>query len=438
MLRTASAPFHLSPAIGRALTLSPTLLINERVNDMWARGETVYHLGFGESRFPVHPIIQDALRANVHRKSYLAGQGLAELRQVVAAFYSRHLNMAISPAQIMTGPGSKSIIYALQAALQADLLLPTPCWVSYGPQARLLGKPVYAIPAAADEGFPLTIEALDATVRPTQGENKILLITSPNNPTGQMYGPGFLAQLADYCRSANIAVISDEIYALVAHSHTEHRSLAHYYPEGTIALGGLSKHLSLGGWRLGTAVLPDTEQGRQLMMALRVVAGEIWSTPTGPIQYAGITAYGEDPEISAYIDECSRLHEVRTQYLWGQLTALGIPSERPDGAFYMFPRFDRWREPLARLGVTTSTELAEYLLEQYRIATLPGTAFNVPAETLCLRLASSYLDMETDEQAQAILNAWRADPDPERLLAEDHPATNEALRRFGEFVGSLD
>ena len=108
-----------------------------------------------------------------------------------------------------------------------------------------------------------------------------------------------------------------------------------------------------------------------------------------------------------------------------------------DGAFYLFPSFDRWRAPLAKRGVHTSDDLVAYLLEHYQLAALPGTAFGAPAEQLSLRLATSYLDMETDDDAAAVLAAYRANPDPGTLMADHHPATQEALSRLSEFVRSL-
>jgi aspartate aminotransferase len=437
-MTTSTSPlFQLAAPVRHRLEPSPTLYINERVNAMWAAGETVYHLGFGESRFPVHPKIASALRNNADQKSYLAGLGLFDLRKAAAKFYSRKLNMAINPEQLIIGPGSKPLYFIIQMALEADLFLPTPSWVSYGPQAQLIHKPVYHIPSAADAGYPLTIDAIDATLRQSSNPSKILLLNSPNNPTGQMFEPAFLAQLADYCRANGVMVLSDEIYSLVPHGHRDHVSMAHYYPEGTVVLGGLSKHLSLGGWRLGVAILPDTAAGQGLMAALRVIAGEIWSSPTGPVQYAAVVAYNDEDDIDAYIDECAQIHAIRTQYLWRQLDALGVPCAQPDGGFYVFPTFNRWREPLARLGITTSPQLAAHLLETYQISSLPGTAFGVDARELSLRLASSYLDMETDEKAQQLLDAYRANPDPAKLMAEHHPNTMEAVRRLAGFVQSL-
>ena len=430
--------FQLSPAVHEKQAPSPTLAINERVNALWGAGQTVYHLGFGESRFPVHPTIQAALHANVDQRSYLAGLGLRDLRSAVAGFYSRHYGLAVNADQVIIGPGSKPLYFIIQLALEADLLLPTPSWVSYGPQAQLLQRRVYQIPANADENYPLTIAALDQTVRQSDNPAKILLLNSPSNPTGQMFAPAFLAQLADYCRQRGIMVLSDEIYSLVPHGRQAHVSMACYYPEGTVVLGGLSKHLSLGGWRLGVAILPDTAAGQRLMQALRIIAGEVWSSPTGPVQYAAVTAYRADEAIDAYIAECAAIHAIRTQYLWQQLGALGVPCAQPDGGFYVFPTFNRWRSALADLGIHTSPQLANYLLDTYQLSSLPGTAFGVGAHELSLRLASSYLDMETDEKAQQLLDAYRANPDPETLMADHHPNTQEAVGRLHTFVARLN
>lgn len=437
MTSATSQRFKLATAVRHRLEPSPTLYINERVNAMWASGETVYHLGFGESRFPVHPHIRAALSENAHQKSYLAGLGLQELRAAAANFYSRKLGFDVKTEQLIIGPGSKPLYFILQMALDADLLLPTPSWVSYGPQAQLLHKPVYQIPSDADANYPLTIDAIDATMHQSDNPAKILLLNSPNNPTSQMFKPDFLEQLANYCRDNNVIVLSDEIYSLVPHGHREHVSIARYYPEGTVVLGGVSKHLSLGGWRLGTAILPDSEEGRTLMRALRIIASELWSSPTGPVQYAAVVAYSDEDDIDAYIDECAAIHAIRTQYLWQKLSDAGVPCAQPDGGFYVFPTFNRWRSSLAKLGITTSPELARYLLETYQISSLPGTAFGVDAYELSLRFASSYLDMETDDKAQRLLDLYRANPDPTKLMAEHHPNTQEAVHRLCTFVQGL-
>ncbi|MCP4166642.1 MAG: aminotransferase class I/II-fold pyridoxal phosphate-dependent enzyme [Chloroflexi bacterium] len=199
----------------------------------------------------------------------------------------------------------------------------------------------------------------------------------------------------------------------------------------------MSKHLSLGGWRLGVAILPATKPGAQVMRAVRTIASETWSATTSPVQYAAMLAYSGHPDIIQYIDECANIHGIRTQYLWRGLTNIGIRCPQADGAFYLFPDFDRWREPLSALGIHTSAQLAVHLLETYQLATLPGSVFGSPPSQLSLRLSSSYLDMETNEQAEAVLTAYRSQIEPEQLMCEHHPNMNKALSRFQLFVENL-
>ncbi|RME84143.1 MAG: aminotransferase class I/II-fold pyridoxal phosphate-dependent enzyme [Caldilineae bacterium] len=434
-------PFRFSPAGLRGLEASATLVINEKVNEMWAQGKEVYHLGFGESRFPVHPKIAEALRQHAYQHSYLPSQGLLEVRELVAEFYESRFRLPVSPDRIIIGPGSKALLHALMQALDGELLLPTPSWVSYQPQAHLVHKEVNWIPSSPAQDFALTIEALQEAMERSErawGNPEILLINSPNNPTGRMFTAEFLQELAEFCREEGLTVLSDEIYGLVTHGVRKHYAMARYYPEGTVTLGGLSKHLSLGGWRLGVAIMPGNRAGAQLLKAVRTIASETWSATTAPVQYAAKLAYGGDPDIEAYIDECARIHAIRTRYLWQGLRELGIRCPEPHGAFYLFPDFARWREPLAALGIRTDQQLAMHLLDVYRLATLPGSAFGAPPEQLTLRLSSSYLDMETYERSEAVLAAYRANPDPESFMREHHPNMNEALYRFRLFVQSLE
>ncbi|MCP4359937.1 MAG: aminotransferase class I/II-fold pyridoxal phosphate-dependent enzyme [Chloroflexi bacterium] len=442
MKTTSQSPIHFSPVM-QNLKTSPTLAINERVQELWAEGEQVYHFGFGESRFPVHPKMQAALAANAHQKSYLPGRGLPALREQIAAFYSVQLGMAVSSEQVIVGPGSKSLMYALRMALDGALILPTPAWVSYAPQSHLLNRPVYRIPASPRDGYALTMDAVQETVEQVAEEAKILLITSPNNPTGHMFEAAFLSELADFCRQEGIVVLSDEIYSLVPHGQKPHISLVRYYPEGTIVLGGLSKYLSLGGWRLGVGILPKSEDGRILMQNLHAIASEIWSTPTAPVQYAALTAYSDDPDIANYIAECAAIHAARTQHLWSWLVELGISCPQPEGGFYLISNFDRWREPLAQRDVHTSLDLAKYLLDNYHIATLPGSAFGTPERDLSLRIATSYVDMETDEAAEKILEVWRQEAtsstrEGEQFMTQNHPHMAAAISRFQQFIQDLE
>ncbi len=408
---------------------------------MWRDGQQVYHLGFGESRFPVHPKIAQALRDNAHQHQYLPSVGVRALREKIAHFYEARFNLPTSPEQVIVGPGSKSLIYALLLALDGELLLPTPSWVSYQPQAHLVGKRVNWIPATPEEGWKLKLPAIAESVenaRQAWGNPGIVLLNSPNNPTGGMLTPSFIKDFAQFARKQSLVTLSDEIYGLVGHGQIQHRTIAHDYPEGTVVLGGLSKHLSLGGWRLGVAIFPSSQAGTETLQAVRAIASEIWSTPAAPVQFAALAAYSMDPDIWDYIQLCTHLHAIRTQWLWRHLSEMGIRTPQPQGAFYLFPDFGRWRDPLARLGIHTDVQLAMFLLDRFHIATLPGSVFGAPAQALALRLSASYLDMETETKAQNLVDTALTGVDDATLLQNFHPTMNAAIKQFERFIDSLE
>ncbi len=427
----------LNPVV-RGRALSSSLLINESVTRLWARGERVLQMGIGESRFAVHPKLQAALSSSATQRSYLPARGLPSLCEVIAEYYTDKLALPIAPHQVIIGPGSKALIYALQVALDADLYLPTPSWVSYAPQAQLLNKSVFNIPSKVAEDYRFDLNEFDRLIRAAGKSRKLLIINSPNNPTGQMFDEHFLAELAEYCRKENVLVLSDEIYSLIEHGEVRHCSIATYYPEGTFILGGLSKHLSLGGWRLGVAVVPDTRAGERVMSALQVIASEIWSCVASPVQYAAITAYSGDPEIEAHIEKCSAIHGIRTRFLHKRLSELGIQCTDPQGAFYITANFDHLSAELERSGIRGSPELAKHLLDTHSIATLPADSFGIPEETLSLRLATSYLDMEKDSDSERLLELYAAGVgEGEFVSRAHHPNMHAVIEGFAEFIDSV-
>jgi len=417
---------------------SSTLTINEQVKARWANGERLLHLGFGESRFAVHKKLRSALCEHSVEKSYLPSKGYAPLCESVARYYGDKLKLDFESSLVMIGPGSKALIYALQLALKADLFLPTPSWVSYAPQADLLGNRHFYIPQSNQLGFEFELSALDALVKASGNERKLLIINSPNNPTGQMYSTEFLEELAKYCRQQKILIISDEIYGLVQHGKIEHHSIATFYPEGTLVLGGLSKHLSIGGWRIGVALLPNTPSGRKLMAALEVIASEIWSSVATPVQFAAQVAYSNDDDIETYIKTCTAIHGVRTQFLYSGLTKLDIRCAYPNGAFYLAASFDHWKPQLKLLGIQTSAQLASYLLDTHDLATLACDSFGMASDQMTLRLASSYLDMERDEDSQRLIDLFESNIDHDVFMSrQHHPNMHAALDGFELFVRGL-
>jgi aspartate/methionine/tyrosine aminotransferase len=430
-----------STAVKQQIKMSATLAINTKVNHLMANGHQVYHLGFGESRFPVHPRILAAFRQHATERSYLPVAGLPELRSCVADFYTRKLRIEASADRVMIGSGSKCLLFAAFQALEGDIILPSPSWVSYESQAHLSGKQVFWVPTSLAEGYRLTPKRLLAGLKDAReaGQSPTLLVlNTPNNPSGVMYPAELLSDLADVARSQGLIVVSDEIYALTAYGDVPHASMANYYPEGTIITGGLSKHLSLGGWRVGVAILPSGELGRDLLNTMMAVASTIWTTAASPAQYAALLAFSDDPDIEAYVTACATIHGYVTGYLFEQLSSVGIPCARPTGGFYIYPSFAPWRETLAKKhNIRNSQDLADFLLDEEHMATLPGSDFGADPADLTLRLSTSYLYALTDEDAERMLALYQTNPKRDQFLQEACPKVVEVGQRFKIFVDSL-
>ena len=396
-------------AMARELETSATLAMNEAVAKRRATGLQTIHLGFGEASFPLHPILRAELARAAAHTSYAPVLGLPALREAIAAYLRRTRGIAGSPAHVAVAPGSKPLLYALLHVLEGDVLLPVPSWVSYGPQARLAGRRVIDVPTDASDHHRLTPDVLDETLSRARREGanpRILLVNSPSNPTGSMFDAADAEAIANWARAEGMTLISDEIYAELAHGWRAHVSPARFYPEGCIVTGGLSKAFSAGGWRLGYAVLPATAEGNALMSALRAIASEVWSSATTPVQEAAIAAFGPNAELEAYVQRSARVHGYVASRLYETFVDLDIPCPRPAGAFYLYPDFAPLRGALNERGVTTSEELARYLLDEWGIATLPGTAFGEQPEMLRLRAATSMLYEPEGQLTTEEREAW--------------------------------
>lgn len=411
------------------LDFSPTLGVNERVRLARLEGREVFHLGFGQSPFPVHPAIRSALSANAGENRYLPAIGLPPLRSAVRHYYAAKLGLAPEEYQVVIGPGSKELIYDLQMAVGGDLLLPVPSWVSYAPQARLLGDRVIPIRTTLADGYHIRGESLEAAIHSARkaGLNpRKLILNYPNNPSGLTMRGERLAEIAEVCRRYQLLVISDEIYGLVDFSGG-HTSLACYYPEGTVVTGGLSKHLSLGGYRLGVALVPESLPG--LTAAAVRIASETWSCVSAPVQFAALAAYSGEESIEAYINSCTRVHALVSGFVRDCITEMGIEYPPLDGGFYLYPDFEIFREQMRDGGIAGSEALAVDLMEQVQVATLPGTAFGDDPENLRLRLAPC------DYDGQVALDGYAADPggSPESLVRRYCSRVWEACERIGDY-----
>ncbi len=421
---------------------SATMAINTKVSELRASGRPVYHLGFGEARFPVHPKILTAFHEHATARSYLPVAGLPELRARVADFYRQKFEFDVDARRVMVGCGSKTMLFAAMYSLEGDVLLPSPTWVSYDAQAVFAGKGITWIPTRLENNYCLTADGLKAGISAAKNAGQapgILVLTSPGNPSSSVYSPGLLAELAEVARQAELVVISDEIYALTTYSDVPYVSFAKYYPEGTVVTGGLSKHLSLGGWRLGVALMPPGNFGTDLFSYMRAIAGNVWTTAPAPIQYAATVAYSNDPDVNAYAETCTAVHGELTRYLYRALHALGVPTSKPEGGFYVYPSFAPWRKALAqRHNVRTSQDLSNFLLDEMQIASLPGSVFGADPQELTLRLSTSYLYGFTDEEGEAVLASYRKNLPTEQFIKEACPDVIEAGERFKQLINALN
>ncbi|MEZ5919709.1 MAG: aminotransferase class I/II-fold pyridoxal phosphate-dependent enzyme, partial [Alphaproteobacteria bacterium] len=323
-----------------AFELSPTLAANEMVKARRNAGQAVLHMGFGESPFPVHPRLLKALQKESHQKDYLPTIGLPDLREAVASYYERKTGLDTSQFDVIIAPGSKLILYALQMAIEGDLLMPVPSWVSYGPQARMLHRDIIKVPTVLDEaGFHIDPDKLRAVIHAARAEGKNpskLILNSPSNPTGLTIPEDELQAIARVCREEDIFIISDEIYGFITFDG-HYRSIAKYAPERTSVSSGLSKHLSLGGWRIGIGFIPKAVDGLHSLMSN--IASETWSCVPSPIQRAVIEAYRGHEDIEAHIRACTDIHGLMSTFIATGLRNLGIIAPPPQGAFYNYPDF---------------------------------------------------------------------------------------------------
>ena len=411
-----TAEFHPSVNLNlnvRGLGVSATLAINELSNELLAQGRPVFKLGLGQSPFPVPASVVGALREHAAAKDYLPVLGLPALRRAVAGYWQRWQGVSFSPDNIMIGPGSKELMFILQLVYYGDLVIPTPSWVSYAPQARIIGRQVHWLPTTRANRWKPTAEALDALCARDPGRPRLVILNSPANPHGYGFDEQELRALAEVARRHRLILLSDEIYGELDYNGA-HQSISRYYPEGTIVSSGLSKWCGAGGWRLGTFAFPDNLHW--LRQAMATVASETYTSVAAPIQHAAITAFQGGTELEDYLFQSRRILAALAGHHVAALRDAGVELDLPDGAFYLFPDFSPLAARLAGRGIRDSGTLCERLLEETGVATLPGEAFGRPAEELTLRLA--FVDFDGE---QALAAAARE--------ARDRPLDDAFLRR---------
>jgi aspartate aminotransferase len=416
----------------RGLGRSATVAINELSNRLIAEGRTIYKLGLGQSPFPVPTSVVQALRDNAHQKDYLESTGLKQLRQAIAEFHRRADGVPVDPDMVLVGPGSKELMFLLQVAFYGDLVLPTPCWVSYVPQAQIVGHRVSLVRTTFEAGWRLDATKLDRLCRADPGRPRMIVLNYPGNPDGQTYDATELQRIARVAKHYGLILLSDEIYGKL-HHRGEHVSVARFYPEGTIISSGLSKWCGAGGWRLGTFAFPG--RLRWLLEAMASVASETFTSTSAPIQYAAVRAFAMGPDLELYLRHVRRLLSHLGLWCARRLRDAGVRVLDPEGAFYLFPDFTPHAAALEAHGIVSAAELCRRALEETGVAFLPGEAFGQEPDDLTARIA--YVDFDGAAALEASQAVPLDEPLPEAFLHEHCGRTTRAVSALCDWIGRL-
>lgn len=411
--------------------ISPNLALDQLVARRQAAGEPIVHLGFGESRLPVFPPLAERLTSGADRNAYGPVAGDDAVRAAVAGYFTRR-RLPTDAAQVLLAPGSKPLLLALQLVHPGDVLLASPCWVTYGPQAKLAGKHAIGVPIPDECGGvpdPVALREAVVAARGRGQDPRIVVLTSPDNPTGTFAPPHLVRELCAVAEEEDLLLVSDEIYRDILHDpDAEFLSPAEVVPDRTIVVTGLSKSLALGGWRIGAARFPATPAGERLRDDVASVASEVWSTLAGPMQAVAEYAFSEPPEIRDRLRDDARLHGTVAKAVYDIVVASGALCRPPTGGFYVYPDFEPLRGELAGRGVTDGASLQSRLIDQHGIAVLAGVHFGDDPRALRFRAATSMLYGRTRDEQRAAQQAT----DPLRLphVADALAGIEQGLRKL--------
>jgi len=416
----------------RGMPLSATLYINELSNKLKQQGKKVYKFGLGQSPFPVPKPVVDELRTNAFQKDYLEVKGLKPLREAVAEYHSRKNDIECGADNVLIGPGSKELMFLLQFVYYGELVIPTPSWVSYAPQAKIIGRQIAWIKTKEENKWRLLPEELHKICENDHYKPRIVILNYPSNPTGVSYSCEELQELADVARRHRVILLSDEIYGEL-NFKGDHCSIARFYPEGTIISGGLSKWCGAGGWRLGTFTFPDSLSG--LLDGMAAVASKTFTSTSAPIQYAAIKAFNGGIEIERYLWNARKILTALGMQVRNMLSSGGIDSPEPDGAFYLFINFNNYSEKLKSKNIFTGMDLTASLLENTGVALLPGSVFGRPEEEYTARL--SYVDFDGAKVLAAAETIRPEDPFPNDFINTHCSHMLEGTRAIIDWIKSL-
>ncbi len=347
-----------------------------------------YGFAFGQSPFPVPSLLKRKLQENAHFGGYVHPGGIPELREAVAGFYQRHFRIKTSADRVIIGPGTKTLIYMILNILKGNVIIPSPSWIGYAPQAALLGKSWHVLPLHPEDDYRMKPEKLEAFLTSIPKQQHLLVLNNPNNPTGVLYSAEELEALAQVCRKHGVLVLADEIYAMTSYRIKDFTSMGSLYPEGTFITGGLSKDRSAGGYRLGVCLLPS-KGGSSIVHSFENMAAALYTSIPTPIQRAAVSVYQESSEIETYFQITREIHRIMGRVISTSCSQIpGLKATMPQGGFYFLLDLQELKEAFQKNGLKTSNQLGAALLDHpHHIAVVAGDAIMLPPDRFGVRIA---------------------------------------------------
>jgi aspartate aminotransferase len=375
----------------RGISPSLTLALIGKTKALKAAGRDIVSFGAGEPDFPTPKNICDAAARAIaagHTK-YTEESGILDLRRAIVAHYKNRWNLWYDPNDALVTTGAKQAIFnAVQALVNAgdEVLVPQPSWLSYGEIVKSASGIPVNVACPESHGFKLRPETLLAACE-KHPKARVVIFNGVSNPTGCVHSPDEQRALAEVAEKRDLVVISDEIYERMVYGGAKTAPFASTHPSAkarTICISGVSKTFSMTGWRIGYAVGPS-----DVLAAMKTLQGQSTSNTCSIAQHAALEAItGDQGEIEKMIAEFARRRDHMTSLLRG---IPGLEFATPDGAFYVFPRVDKYYG--ARPKLTGSIALAEAILEEANVAVVPGAPFGSDAH-IRLSYACSMSDID--------------------------------------------
>jgi len=383
-----------------AVSESATLAIDAKAKALRAAGEDVVNFGAGEPDFPTPDHVVEAAAAacrDPKNHRYTPAAGLPELRQAVTDKTARDSGYTVTPSQVLVTNGGKHAIYNAFATLLDpgdEVLVPAPFWTTYPESIALAGGVPVLLPTDEATGFKVTVDQLEAARTP---RTKLLLFVSPSNPTGVVYPRADIEAIGEWVVAHQLWVLTDEIYEHLVYGGHTHHSLPVVAPgaaERCVVVNGVAKTYAMTGWRVGWMIGPP-----DVVKAAANLQSQATSNVANVSQRAALAALTADLAAVATMRDAFDRRRRSIHELLNQVP--GVTCIEPEGAFYAFPSFlQALGRPIRGAVPATTMELAGILLDQARVAIVPGEAFGAPGYA---RLSFALGDDEAVEGVNRII-----------------------------------